>query len=144
MKNVISFSLWGTQPMYWAGAVKNVNLAREYFPGWICRFYIDNQSPRSLVEPIIRSGAEVVFKDRVDEFGGLFWRFLAASDPEVDAVAFRDCDSRISAREYSAVEAWLGSHKRVHIIRDHPYHNTPILGGMFGCKSGVLSNMDDF
>jgi len=41
MKNIISFSLWGNDPMYWKGAVKNIKLAKELYPGFICRFYVD-------------------------------------------------------------------------------------------------------
>jgi hypothetical protein len=34
-------ALWGEHPMYWNGALKNIEQAKYYFPGWICRFYID-------------------------------------------------------------------------------------------------------
>ena len=40
MKKIISFSLWGDIPTYTEGAIKNVQLAKEVFPDWICRFYI--------------------------------------------------------------------------------------------------------
>jgi hypothetical protein len=28
-------------------------------------------------------------------------------------------------------------------MRDHPWHGTEILGGMFGCKAGVVPNISD-
>jgi hypothetical protein len=76
--------------------------------------------------------------ERRDQFGGMFWRFLAAADPETDIVLSRDCDSRIGAREVTAVQVWLESGKAFHIMRDHPAHQFPILGGMWGCRKGAL------
>ena len=36
MKKIISFSLWGDILTYTQGAIKNVELAKEVFPDWIC------------------------------------------------------------------------------------------------------------
>ena len=44
----------------------------------------------------------------------------------------RDLDSRFSAREVAAVDEWLSIGMPLHSIRDHPNHNTPLLG-----KSGI-------
>ena len=33
-----------------------------------------------------------------------------------------------------AVNEFLNSSKLVHVMRDNPYHNVPILGGMWGIK----------
>lgn len=32
------------------------------------------------------------------------------------------------------MEQWLASNKTFHIMRDHPNHDTPILGGMWGAR----------
>ena len=40
----------------------------------------------------------------------------------------RDLDSRIHEREVEAVEEWLSSDQPVHAMRDHPQHNTAMLG----------------
>jgi hypothetical protein len=42
----------------------------------------------------------------------------------------RDSDSRIIPREEEAVRDWLASNKTYHIMRDHPAHCIPILGGI--------------
>ena len=46
----------------------------------------------------------------------------------------RDLDSRFSDREQAAVEEWLNSSKKFHIMRDHPRHRPAMLGGTWGCK----------
>lgn len=142
MKNVIAYSLWGDHPMYWIGALKNIDLAKKYFPGWICRFYIDSSCSTDLIESIKGENVEVVLVESKDSFHGMFWRFWAVEDPEVDVFLSRDCDSRFTDREVAAINEWLQSDKDFHIMRDHPYHTVPILGGMWGCRRGILRDVN--
>jgi hypothetical protein len=44
-RNVISFSLWGPAPFYSYGAMINLVLSRNVYPGWSCRFYVDSTVP---------------------------------------------------------------------------------------------------
>uniref|UniRef100_A0A7S3RYX2 Uncharacterized protein n=3 Tax=Emiliania huxleyi TaxID=2903 RepID=A0A7S3RYX2_EMIHU len=74
--------------------------------------------------------------------GGMFWRFLVASDPAVDRYIIRDSDSRLNPRERLAVEEWVGSGKRVHSLRDHPNHDRPLNGGMWGGVNGAVPDME--
>jgi len=142
MKDVIAYSLWGDHPMYWLGALKNIEQVKKYFPSWICRFYIDKNCKQELIDSIKGDNVEVVLVDSKDSFHGMFWRFWAAEDPEVDIFLSRDCDSRFSNREVSAINEWLSSDKDFHIMRDHPYHTVPILGGMWGCRNGLMRNIE--
>ncbi len=144
MKNIIAFSLWGNNPKYWVGAKKNIELAKKYYPGWICTFYVDKICEKNLIETIKDENVEIILVESFGDFSGLFWRFYAASDPEVYAMISRDCDSRLSEREVLCVNEWLKSDKDFHIIRDHPYHTVPILGGMWGSRNGILIEMENF
>ena len=138
MKKVIAYSLWVDDPMYWVGAVKNIELCKIYYPGWVSRFYIDKRSKTELIETIKGDNVEVILVDSKDSFHGMFWRFWASEDTDVDIFLSRDCDSRISEREVNAVNEWLESDKDFHIMRDHPYHTVPILGGMWGSRNGLM------
>jgi hypothetical protein len=143
-KNIVVYSLWGDNPIYWVGALRNIEQVKEYFPDWICRFYIDKDCNQNLIDTIKGDNVEVIlmenkeynYKNTNDRFNhsGLFWRFNAIKDVDT-LILFRDCDSRISRREYLAVDEWLSSDKSFHIMRDHPYHSVPILSGMWGCKN---------
>jgi hypothetical protein len=141
MKNIVSYSLWGDAPMYWVGALKNIELVNKYFPGWISRFYIDENCDSKLIETIKGENVEVILVKSKDSFHGMFWRFWAAEEEDVDIFLSRDCDSRFSDREIAAINEWLKSDKDFHIMRDHPYHTVPILGGMWGCRNGILRNI---
>ena len=138
MKNIVAYSLWGDHPMYWVGALRNIELVNKFYPGFISRFYIDRSSKPELINKIKGDNGEVVLVESKDSFHGMFWRFWASEDPEVDIFISRDCDSRISERESNAVNEWINSDKDFHIMRDHPYHTVPILGGMWGCRNGLM------
>ena len=64
MKKIISFSLWGTNPKYTIGALKNADLAKEIYPGWICRYYVAQDIPKGILfELEEKDNVEVVEKD---------------------------------------------------------------------------------
>jgi hypothetical protein len=132
---VISFSLFGTDPTYLAGAVANAWLAKEHFPDWTCRFYVGTTAsvdPR----PLLDAGAQVFdYSDRPQDWSALLWRYDTLADPQIEAHLFRDCDSRLSAREAAAVAEWIASGADFHIIRDHPEHYMPMMAGMWGATA---------
>jgi hypothetical protein len=142
VKKIISFSLWGDNPIYTIGAIKNADLAKEIYPDWTCRFYVGKSVPIEIIDSLIkRDNTEVFVMNKGGDWTGMFWRFYPASEADVDVMVSRDTDSRLSLREKAAVEEWLSSDKDFHIMRDHPYHTTEILGGMWGVRGDLLSNM---
>ncbi len=146
-KKVISFSLWGDSEKYTIGSIENARLAQKYYPGWICRFYIGQSTIRLAPEIVERlslfNNTEIIRMPIEGDWDGMFWRFSACSDPEVDYVLSRDCDSRLSLRESKAVKEWVKSGKSFHIIRDHPWHSgLLILGGLWGAQTHILRDMD--
>ena len=77
------------------------------------------------------------------DWTGMFWRFYPASEDDIDVFIVRDTDSRLSYREKAAVDEWLLSDKGLHIMRDHPYHTSLIMGGMWGMKKGTFPKMKE-
>jgi len=142
MKKVISFSLWGDDPKYCVGAIKNAELAIEHYPGWICRYHVGSSTPDKYLNEISSyKNTEIFLKEEKGDWAGSLWRFLDASDLSVDIMISRDTDSRLNSRESAAVKEWIESDKKFHIMRDHPYHGTEILGGMWGVKQHYLADM---
>jgi hypothetical protein len=141
--NIISFSLWGNKPMYCVGAIENIKLAQEIYPGWRCRFYVDDSVPADTIRKIQAMKADIFFvSEHRGPFYGMFWRFLTVDDSNVDVCISRDCDSRLNYREKVAVDEWLASDKGIHTMHDHNGHRgVPMLGGAWGAKKGVIKNM---
>lgn len=143
MNRVISFSVYGTDPVYSSGAIANAVAARQFFPGWTARFYVAESLQGPLTDSLLALGAECVLKPQLTAHDGMMWRFLAAADPDLDAVIVRDVDALLCPRNREVVDLWLRSGAPFHIIRDHPLHRALILGGLWGARGDVVRDMPD-
>ena len=142
MNKIVSFSLWGDNPKYTIGAIRNAELVQELYSGWIGRFYCGQSVPSEIIEELNQiPNTEVVMMNEEGDWEGMFWRFFAADGEDV--ILSRDTDSRVSTREVDAVNEWLDSDKDFHIMRDHPSHGTQILGGMWGSRNGILKGISE-
>lgn len=140
MSNYISFSLYNDLPKYCEGAIRNARLAKRFYPGWVCIFWIDDTVPADVDRALRDLGAEI----HSPEYGfsnRMFARFLINDLPNCDRYIIRDTDSRIGEREAAAVRAWVDSGKGFHSIRDHPAHAREINGGLFGATRGAIPSM---
>jgi hypothetical protein len=142
MRNVVAFSLWGTTDVYLQGALDAIAQVHCHYPGWEPRFYLGADVPQATRQALSDLGAAVFDGPQWGSWAGMFWRFLAASDPDVGVMISRDVDTRILPREVAAVNEWLDSGRNFHIMRDHPKHEMPIMGGMWGCRTAALREME--
>lgn len=143
----ISFSLWGNNPLYNVGAIRNAELSKTIYPDWKMVVYYNNSVPEDTINILNELGVELYEMD-----GSIyppFWRFLISEKQDCEYSIFRDCDSRITVREKLAVDEWITGGKSIHIMRDHPYHRIPagntnigILAGMWGIKGNIIPMRD--
>jgi hypothetical protein len=141
MKKVITFSLWGNNPTYNVGAIKNAELAKVYYPDFECWFYIHQDTvPLETIENLSKlDNTKIILKTGdLNNCKPAMWRFEAIDEYDVEIMMSRDTDTRILLREKLAVEQWLNSDKIFHIMRDHPYHLEVIMAGMFGIKKNKI------
>lgn len=137
MKKVISFSLWGDNPTYNIGAIRNAELSKVFYPDFECWFYIHEETvPFETIETLSKlNNTKIILKNGdLLTCKPMMWRFEAIDEPDVEIMMSRDTDTRILLREKLSVDEWLNSNKLFHIMRDHPHHEFKILGGMFGTK----------
>lgn len=153
-KKLISFSLWGDNPLYCNGAVKNVLEAKEIYPDWTCRFYVSTDCPvinklKTMDCEVVEMQPFSVIDHSKDDWTwqkdhtAMFWRFYAMSEPveKYERVIFRDTDSIVNWREKAAVDEWIESDMLAHRMHECKEHwNAPIMGGMWGIKCGVIKN----
>lgn len=145
--NAISFSLWGRNPVYLDGALRNAEIAALKYPNWKCLFYITHTVPEFYTARL-QDYENVIIIQTNSPYGdsdsrNMFWRFLAINNTSYERVIIRDTDSPITDREVQAVEQWIISDLDVHLMRDHPYHCTLVMGGMWGAKTGKLKGLGD-
>jgi len=143
MKKIISFSLWGDNPKYTIGAIRNADLALEVYPEWVCRYYVGDSTPQDIIDELEkRTNVEVVKMGVQGEWNSMFWRFYPIGDSDTEIMISMDCDSRLSNREKVCVDEFINSDKMFHTMLDHPWHGG-IMGGMWGAKRGVLDKMKE-
>lgn len=124
MIKAITFSIYNDKPKYLTGLLKNIELAKEFYPDWEVYVYYDDTVPSDFINSL----SVKLFDCTGNGVNKLFWRFFA----DIDVFMVRDADSRIGKREQQAVNDWITSGRRLHIMRDHPHHKFKIMGGMWG------------
>jgi hypothetical protein len=141
---VLSFSLYGDNPIYTIGCIKNAELRKHIFTDWEMWVYHNNTVPQNILDRLKELNVKLINMNEDNGFFGSLWRFNPISDENVEYFISRDCDSRISLRDETAVNEWIYSNKSFHIIREHPIgHGWVINAGMWGAKGGSIPNFDE-
>lgn len=141
-RDVVSFSIWGANPRYLRGALRNALLIPDLYPGWQARFYLDETVPEDFRALLAQLGADCRLMPAGHNLRQrLCWRFLVANDPAVGRFLVRDCDAVVNQREVAAVQQWLASKHWFHVMRDWWTHTDPILAGLWGGIAGVLPEL---
>lgn len=143
----VSYSLYGLDPVYREGLVRNILSVQRLLPDYVPIAYLSVEQDDDFVQKLRGLGAKVVVESDDWPRNGMFWRFLVIFEDAAERILIRDCDSDILERDVAAVRAWELSEKSFHIMRDHPLHAAPIMGGMWGAKVDFLRplvNKSDF
>jgi hypothetical protein len=125
-KKVFSFCLFGTESNYYVGLLENIKIIREFYPDFEIYVY-KGACDASWVLPDVH----VIETERSGHVNAVH-RYLPLLFAETGFV--RDADSRITARDRWCIDEFLKSNYSYHIIRDHFYHRSKIMAGMFGWK----------
>ncbi|XP_042231099.1 uncharacterized protein LOC121872423 [Homarus americanus] len=142
-QRVVSFSLYGDNPEYWVGLDDILSQVTAVYPGWRVRLYTDPRGRGSVLCPLLGRHAHLDVCDitnlppplgNLSLINPMMWRLAPLGDFQVAAIMVRDSDSQIIDREVEAVRAWWLSGLQFHIMRDHPKHDFPILGGLWGAR----------
>ncbi|XP_066971836.1 uncharacterized protein [Macrobrachium rosenbergii] len=144
-QRVASFSVYGPfLSDYYLGVEYLLPRLLQMYPGWNLRLYHRmNLSDPKVNEWICGLACQYPHFDLCDAENlhilgnitnstGRAWRFGPLGDKFVDRFIVRDTDSPIYQREVDAVREWITEGTCFHVMRDHPWHGVPILGGMWG------------
>ena len=139
-RKVISMSLYGADPRYTMGALENALLVKRIWKGWTLRMYIGNGVPSDILAALAALGVDMVHVTSNQKgIAGMYWRFFAIEDRTATRVLVRDCDARLSRRDYAATQEWVESGHFFHTLHDHKSHRQAILGGMWGTVVGFIN-----
>lgn len=133
---VFSFCIYGTERNYYEGLLENIQIIREYFPEFEIYIYKGTCDPSWIIEG---ENIKIIETNRSGAINMLF-RYLPVTFADIGFI--RDADSRITERDRWCIKKFLESTKLYHIIRDHFYHKSPIMGGIFGWKQKIEFPID--
>lgn len=135
MVNVFSFCLYGPEnPKYHDGLIENLELIRRHFPSWKVFVYVGADITEQRIQTILSYPQVVLRKTEKLGAANMIDRFFAIDEPGVDVMFVRDADSRIHWKDRWAIQSFLKSPFRFHIIRDHKEHTSPVMGGLWGMR----------
>jgi protein O-GlcNAc transferase len=86
---VISFSLWGDNPKYTMGAIKNSLLRNKFYPEWEMRVYHDSSVPSYILEELKGNNVKLVERDNQNHSNAM-WRFSPASQETATLVYLKE------------------------------------------------------
>lgn len=133
--NVFAFCIYGTERNYYTGLLENIQIIKQHFPEFEIYIY------KGICDPswVFDESCKIIETNRSGAINMLF-RYLPVTFAETGFI--RDADSRITERDRWCINEFLKSSKKYHIIRDHFYHKSPIMGGIFGWKCPINFPLD--
>ena len=132
-----SFALYGQSEKYWRGMLENIRLIRTEFPTATILVHYMDDVPSAFFKEALQSTRIILWRLCSNEPNKMVQRLLRLNYFEQGAFFIRDADSRVTARDAHCIRAFLASDKQYHAVRDHPYHKSRIMGGLFGYKKGA-------
>lgn len=133
---VFSFCLYGSAPFYYIGLLENIQIIQEFFPDFSIYVYLGECDP----EWTFPEGVNIVRTGKAGPINMLF-RYKPLEFADVGFI--RDADSRITERDRWCIHRFLESSYSYHVIRDHKWHKSKIMGGLFGWKEKTHFEFDE-
>ncbi|XP_063593404.1 uncharacterized protein LOC134770446 [Penaeus indicus] len=142
-QRVITYSVFGNLTKYWNGLEDILVTTKQLYQGWNVWLYTIPSGRENILCPLMHAHSHLFICDvtnlppplgDVTEVNPRMWRFLAMGDERLSAMVVRDTDSKITERESKAVTNWLTYNTSFHLMRDHPFHVSPVLAGLWGAR----------
>ena len=85
-KRVVSYGLYGSNPKYTTGAIRNSELVKVYFPGWVARFYCDSSVPKAVLQQLQVSSSNE--RNKLESIKATSLSFMVVIPASIDCAAF--------------------------------------------------------
>ena len=141
---IISYSIFGEEQWYRNGLIKNIDIAKSLLRDWTVRVYISDKIEKDFIDKVSKNqNVEVIVKHEKYPYEGLMWRMLPMEEGH-EAVAVRDCDTRLFERDKNLLDDWLSNKFKYHVCRENPGAYSVMLAGLYGGKKPTLIIEDKF
>ena len=145
--NIISYSLYGTDMIYFKFINDNILTIEKYLPKWKCRIYLHDRVDKEIKNDLINKNAQIfIVNDDVAKPGnsaGAFWRFLPFCE-NVNCVIL-DIDGSINEQQCNQIENFFETDDG-HILQYrsiHPWPKEHMMAGTIYKKKGKQVTITD-
>jgi hypothetical protein len=140
-KICVSYCLYGDYHKYSEGLLSSLPiLKKNNFSVFIA---VSREVPFSFIKSLEDGGCTIRQYDRISDSDGMFERIdLHKHIDEFEVIFVRDTDSVIQDHEINFMHRFIDSDYLLHVIRSHPLHDMPVMGGLFGYKTDVAKYLN--
>lgn len=141
--DLISYSLFGKSSEIYQIAVPYIVISNNIaYPNFKQRFHVADELQGTacykFLERLSSENDLIQLKTLSSNYKGIkpmLWRVMPWWDKNVKYLFCRDIDSSVTKKEIQAVRFFLSTKLKIHTIRSHKYHTTPLMGGLcaFDC-----------
>lgn len=138
----VSYCLYGDYARYSAGLFQSLDILHNN--GFNVCVSIDDSAPIELIETLQNAGCQIIPYQHQSTSQGMFERIKVYNHlSDYDVIFVRDADSIIFAHEIQFMHEFINSKFKLHVIRSHPAHDMPVMGGLFGYKPEVSTYLEN-
>lgn len=136
--NLISYSLFGEKSKIYQVCVPYIVIANNIaYPDFKQRFHLSKElidTPcYDFLKQLSSQNENIQIKEMTSNYKGIkpmLWRVLPWWDENIKYLLCRDIDSSITKLEIRAVRFFMSTGLKIHTIRSHKWHTTPLMGGL--------------
>lgn len=81
---VVSFVLWGDNPLYTLGAIQNCKDVSMMYPGWESWVYVCGKIPSDILYKLKQVASRVIPVRDLTNCKNMFWRYSPVLDTSLD------------------------------------------------------------
>jgi hypothetical protein len=142
--NLIVYSLYGTNEIYYKYIDTNANYIKNNFPDWTIRVYCGTDVPSYIINKMIDLKFQVIIVYDVEcksgNSAGAFWRFLSLF--EDSNVIISDMDDKLDINK--EIRKFFSSNKNVFMRQQlFPFPETHMMAGRIYKKKGLVLPFDE-
>jgi len=142
-KHVFSYCVYGSNPKYCEGMIRNLEQIQEQFPEFQTWIYLGNDVPKSYIDRYSKFSNVKLIETNTTGGRLMTYRLFPIDDSNVNILFTRDADSRFSNRDIWCMNDFMSSPYRIFTIRDHPWHGEPLMLGLSGFRKIIGLNIQE-
>ena len=140
---IFSFCIYGTENKYYFGLEENLRIINEFYPDYQIYIFCGSNQLTDILNKLSTQYLNVnLINTNKEGVINMTYRYMPITYENVESVIIRDADSEINPRDRWCIDDFANTVNSkeqcnmpfVQIIRDHFWHKSRIMGGLFNIQ----------